>query len=198
MLSWLSFVLLGLALAMDCFAISLCLGLREKRLTLRLALPAPLAFGFFQGLMPLLGWGLGLSIRHLIEDFDHWVAFLLLLGVGGHMLKEAWDQYKARDEACCACPPETTPGRAALTLLTLAVATSLDALAVGLSLALANVSLWGPALIIAGVTFVVSLLGVCLGHSLGRFVRCTHYAVALGGCVLIGIAFKLLMEHGAL
>ena len=197
-MSWVSFVLLGLALAMDCFAISLCLGLREKRLTLRLVLPAPLAFGFFHGLMPLLGWALGLSIRPLIESFDHWVAFFLLLGVGGHMLNEAWDQYKAGSDTCCACPPEATPGRAALTLLTLAVATSLDALAVGLSLAFAEVSLWGPALIIAGVTFTVSLAGICLGHGVGRFVQCTHYAVALGGCVLIGIAFKILMEHGVM
>ncbi len=197
-MSWLSFVLLGLALAMDCFAVSLCMGLAERRFTLSRAVAPPLMFGLFQGIMPLLGWGLGLAVRPLIEDFDHWVAFVLLLAVGGHMLKEAWDQGKA--EACAqpVCPPPCAlPGvRAFFTLLTLAVATSLDAMAVGLGMAFAEVSLWWPALIIGATTFLVSLAGICLGISLGRFIRGAHYAVALGGCVLIGIGFKILIEHG--
>ena len=87
--------------------------------------------------------------------------------------------------------------RAFLTLLTLAVATSLDAMAVGLGMAFASVSLWWPALIIGGITFLVSLAGLGLGRGLGRFVNGAHYAVAFGGCVLIGIGFKIFMEHGA-
>lgn len=181
---------------MDCFAVSLCLGLREKCLTPRLALTVPFAFGFFQGGMPLIGWAMGLTIRPLIENFDHWVAFFLLLVVGGHMLREAWEQYKNRDNAACACGPEISDTCAPLTILTLAVATSLDALAVGLSLAFAEVSLWIPALIIAGTTFTVSLAGIILGNHLSRVMRCSYLPVALGGCVLIGIGFKILAEHG--
>ena len=94
-MSWLSFVLLGLALAMDCFAVSLCMGLADRQRDWRRLLAAPLLFGLFQGVMPLLGWGLGLAVRPLIESFDHWVAFALLLLVGGHMLKEARDQCRA-------------------------------------------------------------------------------------------------------
>ena len=196
-MSWVSFVLMGLALAMDCFAVSLCMGLTDRRTNFARLLAAPLLFGLFQGLMPLIGWGLGLAVQPLIESFDHWVAFALLLLVGGHMLKEAWSQYCAP-----ACPaldtqvPRLKTWRALLTLLTLAVATSLDALAVGLSMAFLEASLWWPALIIGGTTFLVSLAGICLGRGLGRFVQGTHYAVAFGGCVLIGIGFKILMEHG--
>ena len=197
-MSWASFVLLGLALAMDCFAVSLCMGLSGRRFSISWAVVPPLMFGLFQGIMPLLGWGLGLAVRPLIENFDHWVAFVLLLGVGGHMLKEAWDQSKA--EACAdpACPPPVAlpTARTFFTLLTLAVATSLDALAVGLGMAFAEVSLWWPALIIGGTTFLVSLVGICLGQGLGRFIQGAHYAVAFGGCVLFGIGFKILMEHG--
>ena len=198
-MSWASFVLLGLALAMDCFAVSLCMGLSERRFTLSRAVAAPFMFGLFQGIMPLLGWGLGLVVRPLIEDFDHWVAFALLLAVGGHMLKEAWDQSKAgicADPACS--PPVDLPVRRTFcfTLLALAVATSLDAMAVGLGMAFAEVSLWWPALVIGGTTFLVSLAGICLGRALGRFIQGSHYAVAFGGCVLIGIGFKILMEHG--
>ena len=197
-MSWLSFVLLGLALAMDCFAVSLCMGLMDRQRDWRRLLAAPLLFGLFQGVMPLLGWGLGLAVRPLIESFDHWVAFALLLLVGGHMLKEARDQCRA--PACLALDnpaPALKTWRAFLTLLTLAVATSLDAMAVGLGMAFASVSLWWPALIIGGITFLVSLAGLGLGRGLGRFVNGAHYAVAFGGCVLIGIGFKILMEHGA-
>ena len=196
-MSWLSFVLLGLALAMDCFAVSLCMGLMDRQRDWRRLLAAPLLFGLFQGVMPLLGWGLGLAVRPLIESFDHWVAFALLLLVGGHMLKEARDQCRA--PACLALDnpaPALKTWRAFLTLLTLAVATSLDALAVGLSMAFLEASLWWPALIIGGTTFLVSLAGLCLGRGLGRFVQGTHYAVAFGGCALIGIGFRILMEHG--
>ena len=188
---------MGLALAMDCFAVSLCMGLTDRRTNLVRLLAAPLLFGLFQGIMPLIGWGLGLAVQPLIESFDHWVAFALLLFVGGHMLKEAWSQYCA--PACLALDnqaPTLKTWRALLTLLTLAVATSLDALAVGLSMAFLEASLWWPALIIGGTTFMVSLAGICLGRGMGRFIQGTHYAVAFGGCVLIGIGFKILMEHG--
>ena len=198
-MSWFSFALMGLALAMDCFAVSLCMGLTDRRTNLVRLLAAPLLFGLFQGIMPLIGWGLGLAVQPLIESFDHWVAFALLLFVGGHMLKEAWSQYCA--PACLALDNQTPTlktWRALLTLLTLAVATSLDALAVGLSMAFLEASLWWPALIIGGTTFMVSLAGICLGRGLGRFIQGTHYAVAFGGCVLIGIGFKILMEHGVL
>ena len=197
-MSSLSFVLVGLALAMDCFAVSLCMGLTDRREDCARLLAAPLLFGLFQGIMPLIGWGLGLAVQPLIESFDHWVAFGLLLFVGGHMLKEAWGQYKAGAcaDSSCLISPELSARRAFLTLLTLAVATSLDALAVGLSMAFVQASLWWPALIIGGTTFMVSLAGICLGRGLGRFIQGTHYAVAFGGCVLIGIGFKILMEHG--
>ena len=196
-MSWLSFILLGLALAVDCFAVSLCLGLLGRRATLKHTLTPPFFFGLFQALMPLAGWGIGLAVLPLITGFDHWLAFILLLGVGGHMLKEAWSQHK---NPCCEALPspltELGGRRFFITLTTLALATSLDALAVGLGLAFAEVSLWIPALLIGAITFLVSLAGICLGQSLGRFIQGAHYAVALGGCVLIGIGFKILMEHG--
>lgn len=197
-----SALLLGLALAVDCFAVSLCLGMQVDRLRLGRILLPPVIFGSFQWLMPLLGWGLGLTVRSHIEAVDHWFAFVLLLGVGAHMLKEAWEQRQAairaaNGNACATCPDlPLKSGRPIFALLSLGLATSLDALAVGLGMAFAEISLWTPALLIGCATFTVSLTGMLLGHGLGRFVRGTYYAVALGGGVLIGLGLKILVEHG--
>ncbi|MBE1236744.1 manganese efflux pump [Phaeovibrio sulfidiphilus] len=180
-------LILALALAMDAFAVALVTGLRMRcnaAQTLRMAL----AFGGFQALMPLAGWFLGLTVRSHIEAFDHWIAFGLLGFVGFRMLKEAWEGHPPED---CSDP---TRG---MTLLMLAIATSLDALAVGGSLSLLNIDILTPALVIGAVCFAMTAIGLHLGRLVVRAsTRLDRWANALGGLVLIGIGVRILFEHG--
>lgn len=179
---------------MDAFAVSLTSGIRLRTVSLAQTMRMAGIFGAFQFVMPVAGWMLGVRAQQYIEAYDHWLAFALLLFVGGKMLKEAWDNRGKADEACRENDP-TTGG----SLWLLGIATSLDALAVGLSLALLNISVWTPAVIIGIVCFILSAMGM----HLGRFV-CTipgldslgNKANALGGVVLLAIGVKILHEHG--
>ena len=182
--------LLAIGLAMDCFAVSIASGIIMKRIRLRPMLSMAFAFGFFQALMPLLGWIGASSFSHLIEDWDHWIAFAILAFLGGRMVYESF-----KDEEC---RHEFDPTNLKV-LLTLAVATSIDALAVGISFAFVGTysisTILPPIGIIGLVSFVLSLaglmFGICFGHGLARKLR----AELWGGIILIAIGTKILIEH---
>jgi ZIP family zinc transporter len=180
----LSILLIALGLAMDAFAVSITSGISIKNLKLRHALLVGAAFGIFQAVMPVLGWSLGQWAYQWIFVVDYWVAFSLLLFVGGHMIIQSLqpeDEDGPKD-------PLHLP-----TLLTLAVATSIDAFAIGISLSMLRVSILTPVLIIGLVTFALSFTGVYFGRLFGHFNE-KKMEVA-GGLVLIGLGTKMLVEH---
>ncbi|MBD2579390.1 manganese efflux pump MntP family protein [Oscillatoria sp. FACHB-1406] len=177
-------ILLGIGLSADAFAVSLSSGLAIKHLTLNKILKIALFFGGFQAIMPLIGWALGYGFRGLIADIDHWIAFGLLLAIGGKMIREAF-QEEEKDKKFN--PLDT------YTLLTLSIATSIDALAAGISLAVVKTPVLMAASIIGTITFFLSGFGVAIGHRFGNF--CRDKVEICGGVVLIAIGFKILIEH---
>ena len=179
---------LAVALAMDALAVSIAAGITLGRPRPAQLARMPLTFGLFQAAMPIAGWLLGLSVRHLIESWDHWIAFALLAFVGINMLREAFSS--------CEEEIENRDPTSGVTLLLLAVATSIDALAVGLSLALLRQPIAFPALVIGVVCALLSLGGMLLGARLGRLDCVRRWASAAGGLVLLGIGVKILYEHG--
>ncbi len=174
---------MAFGLAMDAFAVSVADGSRTPRLRLRRAFALALAFGLFQGLMPLIGWAAGLGFKDFISSADHWVAFGLLGLVGGKMI---YGDLRGKAEA------EKRPPAGATTLLVLAVATSIDALAVGFGLTFVE-SILLPALVIGVVTFSLCFAGVHLGHRYSRFGG--GKAQTAGGVILVAIGVKILVEH---
>lgn len=191
-MSFVTLFVIAVALAMDAFAVALatgvCLGRARAGQVLRMAG----AFGLFQALMPVAGWLLGFSLRERIEAFDHWLAFALLAFVGGKMIWEGLN-HEPDDPGCE--PVDRTRGWA---LLVLAVATSIDALAVGLSFAVLGQGILMPALVIGVVCFAITALGVRLGCMARRVAAVSRYAELLGGGVLLAIGLRILAEHGAL
>ena len=184
----LEILLIALGLSMDAFAVALASGATMKRLHLPNALKMALFFGGFQALMPVVGWAAGLSMKDFISGWDHWIAFGLLLAVGGKMIYEA---FKIKEEEECGgpktCPVDTG------TLTVLAIATSIDALAVGLTFSLLQLSIIGPVLVIGVVTFLMSVAGVKIGSAGGHFFE--HKMEAAGGFILIAIGLKILLGH---
>ena len=176
---------IAVALAMDAFAVALSAGLILPRLTGRHLFRFGFHFGLFQALMPILGWLAGVTVRSYIESFDHWLAFGLLTFVGGKMLFEAWQSDEEN-------PREGDPTRG-LSLVMLSIATSIDALAVGLSLAILGIDIWTPALVIGLVACALTLCGMLLGRRLGRAWG-TRVEIG-GGLILIAIGVKILLEH---
>lgn len=187
-MSFLSSFAIALALAMDAFAVSVSSSASLRKVDMGHYFRMALAFGLFQFAMPVIGWLLGLSVRDYIEAWDHWIAFGLLSFVGLNMLREAMGN---REEE----GPKGDPSRG-VTLILLAVATSIDALAVGLSFSMIGVSVWEPAVIIGLVCAGLTALGVKLGSALGRSEILGGRAAVLGAVVLIGIGVKILYEHG--
>lgn len=180
-------LLIGVGLSMDAFAVAICKGLCMKRLDVRQALVIALFFGGFQALMPLVGWALGTQFEQFITPVDHWIAFALLAFIGGKML---WDSFHEDDEGM-ACAAD---GRLDLRELTmLAVATSIDALAVGITFAFLRVDIVLSVGLIGATTFLLSLAGVAVGHRFGA--RYEKPATIVGGVVLILIGVKILLEH---
>lgn len=179
-------LLLAVGLSMDAFAVSLCQGLSLERFSLRHLLVVGAWYGGFQALMPVLGYLLAARFAALISGFDHWIAFLLLAWIGGNMLREALSKRQEEEGSLDA-------SLAPLTMLKLAVATSIDALAVGVSMACMQTAVVTPALIIGLTTFLLSGLGV----SLGRLVRsgAGRKAELTGGLILIMLGVKILLEH---
>lgn len=184
-MGFLEMLLLAVALSMDAFSVSVCKGLTSRKFSFRTALICGLWFGGFQALMPLIGFFLGFQFLSLIESFDHWVAFVLLALIGLNMIYGAFssnhdshNSYESLDFK---------------TMLLLALATSIDALAVGISFACLHVNVWHAVLIIGLTTFALSVLGVRIGNLFGA--KWGAKAEFFGGVILILIGLKILLEH---
>ena len=181
-------LLLAVGLSMDAFAVSICKGLSMKKATLKAQATCGVWFGGFQALMPLIGLFLGALFAEAIEAFDHWVAFALLAIIGINMLKEAFS--KEEEEKDGGENADLSPK----TMLVMAIATSIDALAVGISLAMAgNVNIFMAVLLIGVITFAMSAMGVKIGNVFGS--RYEKKAQAAGGIILIFLGAKILLEH---
>jgi len=176
---------LAVALAMDAFAVALGAGISLSPLTGRHLFRLGFHFGLFQALMPIVGWLAGLTVRNWIEAYDHWVAFALLIFVGGKMLHEACSPPETEDQ-----PADPTRG---MTLVLLSLATSIDALAVGLTLAMLKVSIWFPSLVIGLVAGVLTVCGLLIGRRIGGLWG--KRVEVLGGLILCGIGIKILLQH---
>ena len=181
--------LLAVGLSMDAFAVSVCKGLAMKKATLKAEATCGLWFGGFQALMPTIGFFLGALFADAIEAFDHWVAFALLAIIGINMLKEALEK---KDET--GDNPEKDANLSVKTMFLMAVATSIDALAVGISLAMVgSVNIWLAAAFIGICTCLLSALGVKIGNVFGS--RYEKKAELAGGVILILLGVKILLEH---
>lgn len=178
----LALFILAVGLSMDAFAVAVCKGLSLKKVTLGSACLVGGYFGLFQALMPLLGYLLGSQFQDKITAFDHWIAFILLLILGVRMIRESQSDAEAVDDALDM-----------KTMLMLAVATSIDALAVGITLAFLQVNILPAITFIGIVTFLLSALGVKIGHIFG--IRYKSRAELVGGMILILIGTKILFEH---
>ena len=176
--------LIAVGLSMDAFAVSICKGLSVGAVRPRHALTAGLWFGGFQALMPLLGWLLGSRFQALITSVDHWIAFVLLCAIGGNMVRES---------RTCGAWREMDASFAPKVMLPLAVATSIDALAIGVTFAFLQVDILSAVCFIGAVTFVFSSAGVKVGSVFGT--RYQSKAELFGGVVLIGMGIKILLEH---
>ena len=187
-------LIFGFALSMDAFAVSITKGMTIKNLKKSTALKMALAFGIFQGGMPLLGWTLGISFEIYIKSIDHWVAFILLGFIGFNMIKGFFDDRK--EENASELEFSATVDEHDLSnkeIIMLAVATSIDALAVGISFAFLNVSIIPAASIICTITFLVCVVGVFVGNKVGDILN--GYAELIGGVILILIGFNIFNEH---
>lgn len=179
-----SVVLIAFGLSADCFAVAVGIGASGKIISRRLVLRLALAFGIFQMCMPLAGWLAGQTVVQFIERFDHWIAFALLLLVGGKMV---WEFIENKTEA------ESTDISRWGTLLTLAFATSVDALAVGLSFAFLKLNVLLSSAIIGVVAFIVTAMSFWLGRRAGALMG--RWAQLIGGLILIGIGTRILISH---
>jgi len=179
--------LIAVSLALDAFAVSVSTGISAPGFGLRQSARMGLWFGTFQFAMPLIGWFLGSSVAKYIEAFDHWLAFALLALIGGRMI---WESLHGEEEQADG-PADLSARR----LCVLAIATSIDALAVGVSMAFMPVNILFSAIVIGVVAFGLSLVGGMLGKKLGTLFE--KWAQVAGGIVLIGIGIKILIEHMA-
>ena len=183
-------LLLAVALSMDAFAVAVASGCALRAPHFRHYARLSACFGFFQFLMPVLGWHLGLCVRDCMEAWDHWIAFALLAWVGDSMLCSALESMKNSE-----CGRPATDPAAGHRMWVLGVATSLDALAVGLSLALLQTPIWGPAALTGVVCALLTACGLYLGKSLARLCALNGRAELLGGLTLLLIACNILREH---
>ena len=183
-------LLLGVGLATDAFAVSVCKGLSSKEKSLKTGLICGLWFGFFQALMPLLGWLLGTTVAEYISAYAPYVAFILLAYLGVKMLADVIKESKEKD-GCRDCEKDSSLKVGVM--LTFAIATSIDALAAGLTIAAVDANVWIAILIIGVVTLIASFVGAVLGRKIGEKGR-TGAQIA-GGVILILIGLKILIEH---
>lgn len=176
-------ILISVGLAMDAFAVSICRGLAMKELDKKLTFTIAAFFGGFQALMPFIGWVLGSQFASMIQEFDHWIAFVLLAIIGFQMLKEGLSHEEE----------EISSGTSVKELFMLAIATSIDALAVGVTFSFLKVSILHAISVIGMITFIISLAGVKIGNVFGM--RYKQKAEIFGGLVLISIGAKILVQH---
>ena len=174
---------IAVGVSMDAFAVSICKGLSVRTLQPKHAALTALWFGGFQALMPLIGYYMGVSFADFVSSVDHWIAFILLGIIGGNMIKESF----AKDEC------EHSPDFSAKAMFPMAVATSIDALAIGVSLAFLRADIWSSVLIIGLITGAFSAVGVCLGKFFGC--RFKSGAEFVGGFILVAMGLKILLEH---
>ncbi len=177
-------LILAVGVSMDAFAVSICKGLSVCKVRPRHAGLAAIWFGGFQALMPLIGYFAGVAFTDIVSSVDHWIAFVLLGIIGGKMVKESFE----KEECCCADPDFSFR-----TMLAMAVATSIDALAVGVSLAFLKVNIWTAVLLIGITTGAFSATGVYIGNIFGN--KYKSKAELAGGLILILIGAKILYEH---
>ena len=182
-MSYLELFVIAVGLSMDAFAVSICKGLSVRRLKPRHNLICGLYFGGFQALMPVIGWLLGRQFESLIKSIDHWIAFALLVLIGANMISEA---VKNEEE-------NLNDSFSPKTMLPLAVATSIDALAVGVTFAFLDVSIVPAVSMIGATTFILSAVGVKIGNVFGT--KYKSKAELVGGIVLIAMGVKILIEH---
>lgn len=182
-MSLLELFLIGVGLSMDAFAVSICKGLTMKKIDYKMSLTLAIFFGGFQALMPFLGWFLGSQFANAIEQFDHWIAFLLLTFIGFQMIKEALSTQEEEIKSV------TSIGE----IFMLAIATSIDALAIGVTFSFLKVKILPAITLIGCTTFVLTLIGVKIGNIFGM--KYKQKSEIFGGLVLIAIGTKILVEH---
>lgn len=193
-MNFIALIFTAFALSMDAFAVSITKGMTIKNLKKSTALKMALAFGVFQGAMPLLGWALGISFESYIKSIDHWIAFILLGFIGFNMIKGFFDDRKEENASELEFSATTdVDDLSNKEIIILAVATSIDALAVGISFAFLNVSIIPAASIICIITFLVCVVGVFVGNKVGDIFN--GYAELVGGVILILIGFNIFNEH---
>ena len=183
-MSWLNVTAVAVGLAMDAFAVSVAAGLAIKRLTHAHVARMALSFGLFQFMMPVIGWYAGYSVAAYITAYDHWIAFALLASLGGKML---WDAGTGQPRKFGGDP--TVGWR----LIWLSVATSIDALAAGLSMAMLDVDIWVPSVVIGAVAATLTAIGITFGGHVAK--GSGRWADLLGGLVLIGVGVRILVQH---
>lgn len=176
-------ILISVGLAMDAFAVSVCKGLSMKKINIKKMFIIAFYFGLFQGGMPVIGYLLGVNFSELVSAVDHWIAFILLAFIGGKMIKESLEN----DSSC------SNDDTSFKTMVVLAIATSIDALAVGITFAFLKVNVIKSSIIIAVITMLLTLLGVIIGNKFGK--KYKHKAQFVGGFILIFIGIKIFIEH---
>ena len=176
-------LLISLGLAMDAFAVSVCKGLSMEKMNWKKAIIIGLYFGLFQALMPVLGYFLGTAFEQFITSIDHWIAFALLGAIGRNMIKESFNK---NSENC-------NDNIDIKTMVILAIATSIDALAVGITFACLRINIVLPVISIGIITFILSVIGVKIGNKFGD--KYENKAEFIGGLILILLGIKILLEH---
>ena len=182
-MNFLTLISIAIALSMDAFSVSICKGLTTKNFSVKTAVLCGLWFGGFQALMPLIGYFLGAQFESIITSIDHWIAFGLLFLIGANMIREAFNEEK----------DENSSNNDVKTMFLLAIATSIDALAIGVTFAFLQVEIWSAILIIGITTFIFSFAGVAIGNFFGS--KYSKPASIIGGVILIFIGIKILFEH---
>lgn len=181
-MGFIELLLIAVGLSMDAFAVSVCKGLSVKKVGVKHAALAGLYFGGFQFLMPVIGYLLGFRFESVIKNIDHWVAFVLLAFIGGNMIKESFGKAE-----------ELNDDFGVKTMLLMAIATSIDALAVGITFAFLEVQILPAAGLIGVTTFLLSFVGIYIGNAFGA--RYKSKAELAGGIILVLIGVKILLEH---
>ena len=176
-------IIIAIGVSMDAFAVSICKGLSVQKVRFKHVALTGLWFGGFQALMPLIGYFLGSTFAGLVSSVDHWIAFFLLGIIGGNMIKESF----GKEDVCCA------PDFSVKTMFAMAVATSIDALAIGISFSFLNVNIWEAIVLIGITTALFSGCGVLIGNIFGS--RYKSKAEFVGGLILVAMGLKILLEH---
>lgn len=183
-MSFFSIIITAFSLSMDAFAVSITKGITLKNINIYIASKVALFFGVFQGVMPLVGWALGTKFEIYIKSIDHWIAFILLSLIGLKMIIESNEDDSPKNISTVLNNKE---------LIFLSIATSIDALAVGITFAFLNINILPICISITIITFIVCFLGVLIGKQIGSLFK--KFAQILGGCILIFIGFSILNDH---